>query len=353
MNRTKLLLTAFFLLGFWTTAYSEPLKIYNWKNYIDTELVEKFEQDTGIDVQLTEYTTVEELELAIKDEANYDLVVPSHFQLPALIAKGRLEKLDTTRLPNHGEIDNSLLAALAAFNSADAYAIPYLWAAIGIAYDSPSVGRKLAGEIPQSWSMVFYNDYLEKLSTCGVSWLEAPKEVFSLKTNFVGGKLDHTSERRLEKYSRALEESVHYIRQVNNEGYIQGLATGKLCVAMAWSGHALAAKQSRDTINFMLPDEGGLLTIDTWAILQTSTRKDAAYQFINYMLKQESGRRNASATHFFSHLPPSVASNQGVGLNPAKVLGTDYRRKLYFVENLDPTRTQQIEAFWRSIKSNL
>lgn len=347
------LLTTLLFLGSSGAVVAKSLNIYNWKNYYDSALIEEFERHTGIDVQLAEFTTIEELEQAFNDNADYDIVVPSHFQLPALIAENRIEKLDTSRLPNYSQIDNSLLAALAAFNGANEYAVPYLWTAVGIAYDAQAIEKLLGGEVPQSWSLVFYDAYLKRISGCGVSWIEAPIEVFSLKTNFVGGKLDYTSERRLEKYSNELKESAQYVQEINNQGYIKGLAAGKLCVAMAWAGHALDAKQTRETVNFMLPEEGGLLTIDSWVIMKDSSEKDAAYQFIDYMLERQSGRRNATATNFFSHLPPSTASSKGTGLNPTDVLGANYRHKLYFVENLDRSRTQLIESHWQSIKSNL
>ena len=355
MRRAALivLLTATSVLGFNGVALAKSLNIYNWKNYYDPGLIEEFERDTGIDVQLTEFTKIEQLERAFEEHADYDLLAPSHFQLPALIAENRIEKLDVSRLSNYPEIDNSLLAALAAFGGANDYAVPYLWTAVGIAYDPETVKQLVDQEIPNSWSLVFYNDFLKQVSRCGVSWIEAPVEVFSLKTNFAGGQLNHSSERRLEKYSDELKESVRYVREINNQGYIEGLATGKLCVSIAWAGHALDARQTRKTVNFMLPDEGGLLTIDSWVIMKDSPNEDAAYQFIDYMLKRESGRRNATATNFFSHLPPSTASYNDKGLNPADVLGPNYRHKLYFIENLDRDRTQLIESHWRSIKSYL
>lgn len=355
MNRVtvKAVLTAALFLGQSGNVAAQSLNVYNWKNYIDPDLVEDFTKDTGINVQLSEFTTTGELEQALYEKTGYDIVVPSHFQLPALIAENKIEPLDLSRLPNHSQIDTSLLAALAAFNGADKYAVPYLWAAIGIAYNPQSVKQQLRRKAPQSWSLLFYDDYLERLSSCGVSWLDASKETFSLKANFVGGKLDYTSERRLEKYASEMRQSARYVQEINNEGYINGLATGELCVSMAWAGHALAAKTVREAVTFMLPEEGGLLTIDSWVIVKDSTEKEAAYRFIDYMLTKQSGRRNATATSFFSHLPPSSASDQGIGLNPIDILGANYRHKLYFVENLEPSRTRLIEAHWQTINSNL
>lgn len=330
---------------------AETLRIYNWKNYIDTSLIDEFQKASGIDVQLVEFTTVEQLETAIYSEAGFDIVVPSHFQLRGLIESGQLEKIDKTKLSNYSEIDGSLLAALASFGGANAYAIPYLWTAIGIAYDRDALSQRLEGALPQSWSLAFYDDYLKALAPCGVSWLDAPEEIFSLKANLAGQRLDQSSERRISGYSKQLIASAAFVHEINNLEYIGGLADGRLCMAVAWAGHALDAQEIRPTVDFMLPLEGGLLTIDSWAILADAPNKEAAYAFIDFMLAPTSARQNSSATNFFSHLPASVARQGGVGRSPTDMLGPNFRQRLYFVEDLTDRGSSLINQHWQSIRN--
>lgn len=355
MNVTsvRMLLVVTMLLGFISSVSATSLSIYNWQGYTDKTLIEEFEQDTGIEVELSTYTSVEELERAVEQNDGYDIVVPTHFQLSKLITENKIEELDLSKLPNHSQIDQSLLAALAGFNGANKYAIPFLWTAIGIVYDEKLLTQWLPEGIPHSWALVFYDGYLDRLSKCGVSWIDAPKEVFSLKANFIGENLGRSSDRRLQKYSNQLAKSAQYVKEIDNQSYLEMLADDQFCVSIAWAGHALAAKQSRKALNFILPEEGGLLTIDSWVILKNSTKKDAAYQFINFMLEQRSGVRHSTETHFFSHLPPATAHLEGEGLNPREVLGKDYRRKLYFVESLQDDQNHLVEMLWQSISSGM
>lgn len=355
MNITsvRMLLIITMLLGFVSSANATSLNIYNWQGYTNTTLIKEFEQNTGIEIELFTYASVEELERAIEQNDDYDIVVPTHFQLSKLIAENKIEELDLSKLPNHSQIDQSLLAALAGFNGANKYAIPFLWTAIGIVYDEELLTEQLPEGIPDSWALVFYDGYLDRLAQCGVSWVDAPKEVFSLKANFVGENLGRSSDRRLQKYFRQLAKSAQYVKKIDNQSYLNMLSEEEFCVSIAWAGHALEAKKSRSNLNFILPEEGGLLTIDSWVIVKNSAKKDAAYQFINFMLEQRSGARHSAETHFFSHLPPATAHLDGEGLNPREVLGEDYRQKLYFVENLEEDQNRLVEMLWQSISSSM
>ena len=349
-----LLAVSILTLPYSVNVSAQTLNVFNWSDYFDRDLIEEFEKDTGIEVNLSEYGSVEEMEKGLSgDAAEYDIVVPSHFQLPGMIAGDKLEELDFSRFKNLSNLDEQLLASLASFDGADKYAVPYLWTANGIALNKSAVESRLGSDVPNSWSLVFYDDYLSRLSGCGVSWIEAPKEVFSLKANFVGGNLNRSSDRTVKKYADQLSQSIEYVQEISNLDYAAGLEEGELCVAMAWSGHAAALMETNDDIDFILPDEGSLLTIDSWVILKSSPRKDAAYQFIDYMLAAESGRRNAETTKFFSHLPSEISVKDGIGLDPTEILGPDYRRKLYFVEKLDTEENRLIESLWQSVKENL
>lgn len=104
----------------------EVLRVLNWKNYIEPQVLEAFQQSTGIRVDYRTMTAAEELDAALAAGEAFDVVVPSHFQLARLLREKRLQPLDTGALSHYRQVDPGLLAMLAGIDGANRYAVPYL-----------------------------------------------------------------------------------------------------------------------------------------------------------------------------------------------------------------------------------
>lgn len=331
--------------------YAQTLRVYNWKDYIDPAVITAFERTTDIKIDYHTYTTAQELDEALQAGTSFDLVVPSHFQLQRLIEEGRLQALDVGKLRHYGNLDPKLMASLAGFSGAGRYVVPYLWSTVGLVIERESAGRVLGRVAPPSWRLLFDAQYVRQLQACGIGWLDAPEETFSLWMNFQGKRLLEASPRRLADSGQQQAELAGALRALNNEAYIEELAGGRLCAAMAWSGHALVAASRRPALEFVVPEEGALLTIDSWAIPATAQQPELAYRFIDYMLEPGNARLNTEATRFYaplrSDLPEMIELAQR---SPVLVPRAGERRRLYFLEPLRAEQKQVIDQQWQAIK---
>lgn len=347
--RTLIVLLA--LLGS-ATLQAEVLRIYNWKDYIEPQLLERFQHDTGITLEYRTYTTAQELEQALgaSGQAGFDLVVPSHFQLEALIAQGLVQPIDRRQLPHYRNLEPKLLASLASYARAERHAVPYLWSTVGLVVDRPALDARLGSAASADWSLLFDEAQMRRLRDCGLGWLDAPEETFSLRLNWQGRRLDRTSARALSKTGEELRLTARQLRALDNEAYIDALAGGRLCAAMAWSGHAIAAATRRPSLEFVVPAEGGLLTLDAWAIPRDARQPALAHRFIDYMLQAAHARQNSLATHFYpplrADLPELV---ELAGQVPQLVPDSAQRRRLYFLEPLQEDQQQALQQAWRAI----
>lgn len=344
-----LLLIVLFILA--SNAFGQTLRIYNWKDYIDPTVVQRFESETGIKVDYHSYTVAQEVYVALDGGGDFDLVVPSHFQLQRLINAGQLQALDSSKLENYHNLDPKLMASLAGFSGATRYVVPYLWTSVGLALDRPAAQRALGGEVPSSWRLLFDAEYFERLKDCGIGWLDAPEETFSIWMNLHGKRLADTSPRRLVNVGRQLLERTSAIRTLDNESYIEQLAAGQLCVAMAWAGHARQAASRRTSLEFIVPQEGGLLMIDSWAIPKNAQNPDLAYRFIDYMLQARNARLNSEATGFYVPLRNELPEIAEMAVNsPSLVPKVSERRHLYFLEPLKAEQKAMIDQQWSVVK---
>jgi putrescine transport system substrate-binding protein len=334
-----------------TSSYAQTLRVYNWKDYIDPAVLAAFERDAGIKVDYQTYTTAQELDEALQVGSAFDLVAPSHFQLQRLIGEGHLQVLDVGKLRHYGNLDPKLVASLAGFSGARRYVVPYLWSTVGLVIEREAVERALGEAAQPSWSLLFDTQYAQRLQACGMGWLDAPEETFSLWMNLQGKRLFEASPRRLADSGAQLARQAAALHVLDNEAYIEELSAGRLCVAMAWSGHALLAASRRSTLEYLVPEEGALLTIDSWAIPSDARQPELAYRFIDYMLEPGNARLNTEATRFYaplrSDLPAIIELAQR---SPALVPQASERRRLYFLEPLKVEQKQVIDQQWQAIK---
>ena len=76
------------------TQAADSIRVYNWNDYIAPQVLENFTRDTGIEVEYHTFASAEELAAALQSGQSIDIAVPSHNDLPGLIASGRIRPLD-------------------------------------------------------------------------------------------------------------------------------------------------------------------------------------------------------------------------------------------------------------------
>ena len=78
-----------------SSAFAEEVRVYNWSDYIDEELLTKFEAETGIELTYDVFDSNEVLETKLlAGGSGYDVVVPSGTFLQRQIQAGAFQKLD-------------------------------------------------------------------------------------------------------------------------------------------------------------------------------------------------------------------------------------------------------------------
>ena len=114
------------------------LNLYNWTDYTPTELIDKFEKETGIDVTLDTYDSNETLLAKLQSGATgYDLVVPSQHFVDIMVKEGLLMKVDgITKLPNYKYVDERFRNP--SWDPTQSYSTPYQMGSASFAYRANS-----------------------------------------------------------------------------------------------------------------------------------------------------------------------------------------------------------------------
>ena len=155
--------------SFAAQAQAAELKIYNWSDYIDEEILTDFTKETGIAVTYDVFDSNEVLETKLlTGGTGYDLVVPTASFLSRQIEAGVFQKLDRSKLPNLANMWDVIENNTAKYGPLNDYSINYMWGTTGIGYNVAKVKEITGEDTITSWATVFDPANLDKFKDCGV-----------------------------------------------------------------------------------------------------------------------------------------------------------------------------------------
>lgn len=283
-----------------SVAEQKKIHVYNWSDYITKDTLSNFEKETGIKVVYDVFDSNELLEgKMISGNTGYNIVFPSSSFLARQIEFNIFQPLNKKKLSNYKNLDPILMKKLEQHDPTNKYSIPYLWATTGIGYNIKKIKKILGDNAPiNSWNLVLNPDNLKKLSRCGVSFLDAPEEIFAIVLNYLGKNPNSSiAYDYSELATNWLLKLRPYIRYFHSSHYIDDLANGNICIAIGWSGDILQVKnllvsynknnKNNIDIAYIIPKEGSLAFFDMMTIPKDANNIEETYKFINYLLEPQ------------------------------------------------------------------
>ena len=363
MKKLGKTLLATALMGMAATAVQAKdgvLHVYNWSDYIATDTVAKFEKQSGIKVVYDVFDSNETLEAKLlAGKSGYDIVVPSNNFLAKQIKAGVYQELDRSKLPNWKNLDTDLLKAVGdASDPGNKHAFPYMWGSIGIGYNPEKVKAALGVDKIDSWDVVFKPENMEKLKSCGVSFLDAPTEMIPAALHYLGKPTDSKDKADLkaaEELFMKIRPSVAYF---HSSKYISDLANGNICVAVGYSGDLEQAKtrahEAGDKVKlaYSIPKEGAGTFYDMVAIPKDAANLDAAYKFMDYLMQPEVMAEITNAVRFPNGNKAATALvDKEITGDPSIYPSDAVKKQLYAISDLDQGTLRLITRSWTKIKS--
>ncbi|RHW20738.1 extracellular solute-binding protein [Pseudomonas jilinensis] len=275
-------------------AASQQLNLFNWPEYLPPEAIQRFQEQTGIEVRYDTFDSPEVLESTLLAGASgYDLVFPSTTVLAKAIQAGALQQIDGSRYQYAAELDPELMQFLAVADPNNRYAMPYTWGTIGLGINRQAVERRL-GQIPlNSLDLLFKPEYVSRLKDCGVSILDSPQEVIAIALNYLGHDPYASYPPALRQVAELLAGVQPNLRYVGSAQHIDDLASGEICLALTFNGDAgLAAARAAELgqpfeVVYRIPREGSVVWFDSMAIPVDAPNSEAAHRLIDFMLQPE------------------------------------------------------------------
>jgi putrescine transport system substrate-binding protein len=335
------------------------LNLYIWSDYLAPNTLSDFEKQTGIKVHVAYYDTNETLETKLlAGSSGFDVVVPTASYFERQIKAGVYLPLDKSKLPNLKNMDPDLMARAARHDPGNAHGVIYLWGTNGIGYNEKMVKALMPDAPLDSWSLVFDPAIAAKVAKCGISVLDSPAEMLRAVFNYLGKDPNTQKAEDLAQADAVLTKIRPFIRNINSSEYIEALANGDLCIAVAYNGDVM---QSRDRareankgidIKYGFPKEGTIIWLDMLAIPKDAPHPDSAYAYLNYIMTPQvmadisNFKRYADANAAAQPLVlAEVKSDPGIYPTPAQRL----KLSVQLADSAEQTRA--ITRIWQKFKT--
>ncbi len=360
MTKLKLILSASAFAFGAVAAGAEEVRVYNWSDYIDEELLTKFEEETGIKLIYDVFDSNEVLETKmLAGSSGYDVVVPTGTFLARQIQAGVFQKLDASQLENSGNMWDVIKERTATYDPANEYSINYMWGTTGIGANVGKVQEALGADVSLgSLSLIFDPAKAEKLSECGIHVLDAPTELIPAALAYAGLEPDRKDKEALAKAEEVISAVRPYIQKFHSSEYINALANGDICIAIGWSGDVLQARDRAAEadngveIAYNAPGEGALMWFDQMAVPADAPNPTGAHKFLNFIMDAQN---MAAASNYVYYANGNLASQEflieDVIGDTAIYPDEAALKNLYTVTPWGPKEQRSLTRLWTKIKS--
>lgn len=271
------------------------LTIYNWGDYINSDLIKRFENETGVKVIYETFDSNESMKTKIEQGGTtYDIAVPSEYMIDKMRQEGLLLPLDHSKLPNLKNIDERFMDL--PFDPENKYSVPYFWGTVGIVYNPSMLGGK---EIT-SWNDLWDEDLKNEILL-----IDGAREIMGMGLNSLGYSLNDTNPKHLLEAKEKLDSLTPNIKAIVGDESRMLLENQEAAIGLVWSGVASELMYENEDLEYVVPIEGSNLWFDNMVIPKTAKNVEAAHLFINFMLDAEVAAEN---TEYVSYSTPNKAA---------------------------------------------
>ena len=274
---------------------AKSVTVFMWSEYIDPELLERFEKETGMKVVLDTYENTETMMSKVASAGDqYDVVVVSDHAIRTMASKGTFKQLDRAKIPNAKNIAARFRSP--AYDPEGKWSLPYQWGTMGIVYRAD----KLPDFAPR-WSAL-----LDPAKQPGpVVLLDSMRDLMAAALLSTGSSPNTRSADELKAAGDLLAgaRSKRMVGFYGSPDSVGKVLAGDAWLAIAYNGDAVSRLD--EGTDFAVPEEGTIIWVDAMTIPAKAPNPEGAYKFINFILAADVG---AQLSNYLAYATPNEAS---------------------------------------------
>lgn len=335
-------------------AGSDELYVYNWGEYIDEDVITQFEEETGIRVVYDLFETNEEMYPIIEAGAvTYDVVCPSDYMIQKMVENDLLAEINFDNIANRDQIDPAYMEMSKAFDPENKFSVPYCWGTVGILYNTKRL-EELGVEPPTKWA-----DLWDERLTGEILMQDSVRDAFMVALKKDGFSMNSEDEGELQQAKQALIDQKPLVQAYVIDQVRDKMIGGEAAVGVIYSGEMLYIQEEVAglgldyTLEYVLPEEGTNLWLDSWVIPKNAKNKENAEKWIDFLCRPEIAKANFEYITYptpnkgaFDLLDEELQNNKSVFPDTESLVNCEVFR--YLGDEVDSVYND----LWKEVKSN-
>lgn len=270
---------------------SNELYVYNWGEYIDESVIQQFEDETGIHVTYDLFETNEEMYPVIEAGAvRYDAVCPSDYMIQKMAENNILAEINFDNIPNLSEIDPVYMERSKSFDPENKYSVPYTWGTVGILYNTKLV-NELGIPAPTKWSDLWDERYKGE-----ILMQDSVRDAFMVALKDLGYSMNTENPKELAEARDLLIKQKPLVQAYVIDQVRDKMIGGEAAISVIYSGEMLYIQEETAdadfTLEYVVPEEGTNIWIDSWVIPANARNKENAEKWINFLCRPDIALKN-------------------------------------------------------------
>ena len=320
------------------------LKVYNWGEYIDEDLIYEFEKEYGIEVIYDTFDTNEVMYPKIEaDSSMYDVVCPSDYMIEKMISNDLLQELDWDKIPNAENLGDIYMESCQAFDPDNKYCVPYTFGTVGILYNTDMVDEDA---VIDSWDVLWDETYKDD-----IIMQDSVRDAFMISLKRLGYSANSTDPDELEEPMKELK-----IQSKLNKAYAidevrDKMINGAAAIGVIYSGEYMYCKEENEDLAYVVPKEGSNIWYDGWVITKDSKNVENAYKWLNFICDPDVALANFEYIYYAT---PNVAAQEMIDedlLNdPGIFPDEDLIKKCEVYTYLGEDAEDEYYELWKQVK---
>ena len=232
------------------------LTVLNYGKYIESSVLDAFEEETGIHVNYEEYVNPEEMYTKYKSGAiDYDVICTSDYMVERLINEGEAKEINFDKIPLSKNLDDSYFEFSKAFDPENKYSMPYFFGTVGILYNK----NKVDANDVKSWDILWNKKYKDQ-----IIMEDSVRDTFVPALKRLGFSSNSTDKKELETALDQLIEQKPLVYSYLVDESADEVVAGNASMALVYSGEAAYAESLSKDLDYSVPTEGSNMWIDSW-----------------------------------------------------------------------------------------
>ncbi len=345
---------SFFTYQKYSASHSDELYVYNWGEYIDPQVIDMFEEETGIHVTYDMFETNEEMYPVIEAGAvRYDAVCPSDYMIQKMAENGLLTEVNFNNIPNLSNIDETFLEQSRSFDPDNSYSVPYTWGTVGILYNTKIIEEK-GLPVPTKWSDLWNPAYEGE-----ILMQDSVRDAFMVALKSLGYSMNTTDEGELKEARDLLIRQKPLVQAYVIDQVRDKMIGGEAAIGVIYSGEMLFIQEEVEnlgldySLEYVLPEEGTNLWLDSWVIPANARNKENAEKWINFLCRPDIAKMNFDyITYSTPNKGAKALLDEEVQNNASVFPDTSKLENCEVFQYLGDEADTLYNNLWKEVKSN-